>query len=89
MLSNVVTMTLDDYLKSAGALTVAQLRAAINAKSDAQIRQWQHAYGSRLPSPQNALAIERATAGAVRRQDLRPHDYHLIWPDLSRRVKAA
>lgn len=34
------------------------------------------------PSPANCLAIERATGGAVTRQDLRPDDYWLIWPDL-------
>ena len=27
-------------------------------------------------------AIEQATAGAVRRWDLRPDDWHLIWPEL-------
>ena len=26
--------------------------------------------------------IERATGGAVRRWDLRPDDWHLIWPEL-------
>ena len=29
-----------------------------------------------------AVALERETAGAVRRWDLRPHDWHLIWPEL-------
>lgn len=29
-----------------------------------------------------AVAIERETKGAVRRWDLRPADWHLIWPDL-------
>jgi DNA-binding transcriptional regulator YdaS (Cro superfamily) len=28
-------------------------------------------------------AIERATGGAVTRRDLRPDDFHLIWPDLA------
>ena len=28
-------------------------------------------------------AIERFTAGAVTRRDLRPDDAHLIWPDLA------
>jgi DNA-binding transcriptional regulator YdaS (Cro superfamily) len=26
--------------------------------------------------------IERATSGAVTRRDLRPDDWHLIWPEL-------
>lgn len=29
-----------------------------------------------------AVALERETAGAVRRWDLRPDDWHLIWPEL-------
>lgn len=27
--------------------------------------------------------IEQATAGAVTRRDLRPDDWHLIWPELA------
>lgn len=30
-----------------------------------------------------AAAIESATAGAVTRRDLRPDDWHLIWPELA------
>lgn len=75
-------MTLNDYLKASGSLTVALLRAAIGAKSDAQIRQWQHGYGARLPSPENCTAIEQATERAVMRWDLRPDDWHRIWPEL-------
>jgi DNA-binding transcriptional regulator YdaS (Cro superfamily) len=75
-------MNLSEYLSTGGALTVGELRQAIGARSDAQIRQWQHGYAGRLPSPANCVAIERATGGAVTRQDLRPDDYWLIWPDL-------
>lgn len=32
--------------------------------------------------PELCVAIERATDGQVTRQDLRPEDYWLIWPDL-------
>lgn len=77
-----VCMTLNDYLKADGSLTVAQLRAAIGAKSDAQIRQWQHGYDDRLPSPENCTAIEQATGRAVMRWDLRPDDWWRIWPEL-------
>ena len=75
-------MNLSEYLSMDGALTVAELRQAVGARSDAQVRQWQHGYAGRLPSPANCLAIERATNGAVTRQDLRPADFWLIWPDL-------
>jgi len=30
-----------------------------------------------------AVAIERATEGLVTRRDLRPSDWHLIWPELA------
>jgi DNA-binding transcriptional regulator YdaS (Cro superfamily) len=75
-------MKLNQYLSTPGALTVAEIRIRIGAKSDAQIRQWQHGYAGRIPSPENCLSIERATGGQVTRQDLRPDDYWLIWPDL-------
>lgn len=65
-------MTLDEYLRSDGALTVAELRAAIGARSDDQVRQWQHGYAGRLPSPENCAAIERATGGKVTCEELRP-----------------
>jgi DNA-binding transcriptional regulator YdaS (Cro superfamily) len=75
-------MNLNKYLESEGHLTVSELRTLIGAKSDAQIRQWQHGYADRRPGPENCLSIERATNGEVTRQDLRPDDYWLIWPDL-------
>lgn len=31
---------------------------------------------------ERCVDIERATAGAVRRWDLRPDDWHRIWPEL-------
>lgn len=81
-------MKLNEYLSRPGSLTVAQLAERIGAKSDAQVRQWQHGYAERQPSPANCLAIERATGGAVSRQDLRPYDYWLIWPDLPQPKRA-
>lgn len=75
-------MNLHAYFLLPDALTVAELRDRIGAKSDAQIRQWQHGYAARRPSPENCLSIERVTNGVVTRQDLRPADFWLIWPDL-------
>ncbi len=63
-------------------MTVGQLRLAIGVKSDAQIRQWQHGYADRIPSPEYCVAIEQATGGQVSRRDLRPEDWHRIWPEL-------
>lgn len=36
-----------------------------------------------VPSASYCVAIERATAGAVTRRDLRPDDWRLIWPELA------
>lgn len=74
-------MKLHEYLASDGALTVNQLRERIGVKSDAQVRQWQHGYADRQPSPEYTIAIEFATEGKVRRWDLRPNDWWRIWPE--------
>lgn len=37
----------------------------------------------RVPSPELCLTIEKASAGSVTRQELRPTDFWKIWPDLS------
>lgn len=42
----------------------------------------QLASGERNVTAERAAAIERATEGAVRRWDLRPTDWWLIWPEL-------
>jgi DNA-binding transcriptional regulator YdaS (Cro superfamily) len=75
-------MNLNAYLKSEGAMSVSELRRVSGIKSDAQIRQWQHGYADRQPSPESCVAIERATDGKVTRRDLRPDDWHRIWPEL-------
>lgn len=86
---------LRDYLQSPGAMTVTQLRDAMNAlgadiRDEAQIRQWiaVDAEGNfkRQPGAGYAMCLERATGGKVRRQDMRPKDYAVIWPELA--VKA-
>ncbi len=77
-------MNLSEYFSSRSGLTVAELKAAIGVKSESQVRQWQHGYADRLPSPANCVAIEKATGGVVSRRDLRP-DWQEIWPELVRR----
>lgn len=44
--------------------------------------------GRREGSPELCVAIERATDGAVMRWDLRPNDWHLIWPEITLRDDA-
>ena len=74
-------MNLHDYLKSDGALSVAELRERIKVPSDAQIRQWQHGYADRLPSLENCVAIESATGGLVTVEELRPKGAWARIPD--------
>ena len=81
-------MTLNEYLQMDGALSVSELRRRMadlgsSIKSDAQLRQWQHRYADRIPSPLNCVAIEKATQGQVTRKDLRPQDWASIWPELA------
>lgn len=39
--------------------------------------------GERPITPARALDIERETAGKVTRQDTRPNDWWVIWPELA------
>ena len=45
------------------------------------ISQWANA--SRPVPPERCVEIERATDGQVTRKDLRPEDWHKIWPELA------
>lgn len=42
----------------------------------------QMASGDRAVTPERASAIERATSKQVMRWDVRPSDWHQIWPEL-------
>jgi len=54
--------------------------ARILGRSASEISQW---ISGNRPIPLIAApAIEKATNGAVRRQDLRPNDWWKIWPEL-------
>lgn len=58
----------------------AALAALIGAKQQ-HVWNWLNRPGERVP-PERCVAIESATAGAVTRRDLRPDDWHRIWPEL-------
>ena len=75
-------MNLHDYFNSPESMSVGDLAGRIGIKNSAQIRQWQHGYADRLPSPENCVSIEQATGSKVMRWDLRPLDWHRIWPEL-------
>lgn len=75
-------MNLHEYLIRGGHGSATHLARALGVNPD-QVRQWRHAYGDRRPGPENCIAIEAATNGEVTRRDLRPDDWHLIWPELA------
>ncbi|GEM_PF-1655765 len=58
-------MKLDEYFRLPDSHSVSEIRMLIKAKSDAQIRQWQHGYDGRRPNFDNRVALERATGGLV------------------------
>ena len=58
---------------------VSALAKALRVTSPAVV-EWRS--GGRPVPIQRCVEIEQATAGAVRRWDLRPDDWHRIWPEL-------
>lgn len=73
-------MELKQYISSARGIA-SQLALQINV-SPAFLSQM--ASGIRSVSAKNAVAIEKATKGAVSRKDLRPSDWNLHWPELAK-----
>ena len=55
--------------------------AAACGVSPQAVNQW--VSGTRAVPLARCVAIERATNGAVTRRDLRPDDWHEIWPELA------
>ena len=74
-------MNLDAYLSQPGAPSMAAFARDLGLHPD-QVRQWRHGHENRQPSPENSTAIEAKTDRAVMRWDLRPEDWHRIWPEL-------
>jgi len=57
-----------EQIRAQCGTSIGYLRKAISVR---------HRIGAEL-----CVSIERATDGAVTRRDLRPDDWHLIWPEL-------
>lgn len=57
-----------------------QALAAELGLSGSLVTQW--ASAAKAVSAERCWPVERATQGAVRRWDLRPDDWHRIWPEL-------
>lgn len=70
-------MTLSEYLKTSSNVVLAR-EVGVAA---ALVSQWKN--GTRPVPVERCSAIEKATSGAVTRRDLRPDDWHLIWPELA------
>ena len=70
-------MTLRDYVNRRGQQ--ARLAETLMV-SPVLIHQW--ATDKRPIPVSRCVEIELATAGAVTRQELRPHDWRVIWPEL-------
>lgn len=80
-------MDLDQYLSRPDSESMAEFARLLNINAD-QVRQWRHRTEGRQPSPLMCVRIEAATGNAVMRWDLRPEDWHLIWPELMTRKGA-
>jgi len=74
----VMAMTLTEYVRARRGRLTALARAI--DMSPIYLSQVVNK-GLRI-NPARCVAIEVATQGAVRRPDLRPEDWHLIWPEL-------
>jgi DNA-binding transcriptional regulator YdaS (Cro superfamily) len=74
-----MAMNLKTHLQSAGRGKAAVIAAAIGVHP-VMVSQW--ASGAKPVPVGRCVGLEAATAGAVRRWDLRPDDWHRIWPEL-------
>lgn len=75
-------MNLNQYLSQDGI--VARQFADDLGVPAPLISQWRT---NERPIPiERCVAIERATSGAVTRQDLRPNDWESIWPELAEKA---
>lgn len=71
------SMKLSDYVgQQRGRVTTLAESLKV---SGSLVTQW--ASGKPV-SAERCVEIERATAGEVMRWDLRPKDWHLVWPEL-------
>ena len=72
-------MKLREHLDLAPRGTGVAIAAALGVHP-VMVSQW--ASGTKNVPAERASELERATQGAVRRRDLRPADWHRIWPEL-------
>ena len=66
-----------DAAKKVGSMNALALLLGVQPPT---VHQWRN--GIRPVPVDKCLAIEKATGGLVTRKQLRPKDWHLIWPDV-------
>lgn len=74
-------MTLREFLDTLPRGGLAALAATLE-RSTVYVLQLAARQDGREAGPELAVRVEQATAGAVMRWDLRPADWHRIWPEL-------
>jgi DNA-binding transcriptional regulator YdaS (Cro superfamily) len=72
-------MNIAAFLESAPRGTAAAIARSLGVHP-VMVSQW--ASGLKEVPAERCTAIEQATASKVRRWDLRPDDWHRIWPEL-------
>jgi len=72
-------MNLSEYLKQSprGGGTALAVQIGV---AQPTVSEW--STGKKQVPIERCVAIERATEGAVTRRDLRPDDWHAIWPEI-------
>lgn len=74
-------MTLREFLDDLARGGVTEFAGKVGV-STIYLSQLAAKQDGREPSPELSVRIERESEGAVRRWDLRPDDWHRIWPEL-------
>jgi DNA-binding transcriptional regulator YdaS (Cro superfamily) len=85
-------MQADSTIKDAASVVVSHfgghlsLAKALGYEDLRNVSYW--ARGDRPFPPQHCVSIEQITKGEIMRWDLRPDDWHRIWPELRKRKDA-
>lgn len=75
------TMNLRSFLDTLPRGGIAEFAAKVKI-SPIYLSQLAAGQDNRVPSPELCVVLEVKTEGVVRRWDLRPSDWWLIWPEL-------
>lgn len=78
MLDNVSMNSIQKAIEILGGTNATARAIGVSAQA---VSQW--ADGGRPVPIERCVEIERLTSGAVTRKDLRPDDWHRIWPELA------